>query len=162
MAGGGNYQVSQQFLMLLFSFLNTLSLAFIVAFLCCSSPLSRKPFKTHNNNAKFERDKRRTWAGNGNDYISLAGQAAVAGRLARWRGDGAWTKRRRNHCCCPAIVPFQKEGERGCNFHLATVCFTCAVISDKRSGRKPKEGTEAPGNGRNQATRAQFTHLKFK
>lgn len=56
----------------------------------------------------------------------------------------------------------------GCNFHLATVCFTCAVISDKRSGRKPKEGTEAevageaPGKGRNQATRAQFTHLKFK
>lgn len=55
-----------------------------------------------------------------------------------------------------------KKRERGCNFHLATVCFTCAVISDKRSGRKAKEGTEAPGNGRNQATRAQFTHLKFK
>lgn len=44
------------------------------------------------------------------------------------------------HCSISKRV---EGGQRGCNFHLATVCFTCAVISDKRSGRKPKEGTKA-------------------
>lgn len=91
-----------------------LSLAYSLLPFYVAAPLSRKPFKTHNNNAKFERDKIRTWAGNGNDYISLAGQAAAAGPGDAGREGGGAPKRRsrRCHCCHTALFHLHRERER--------------------------------------------------